>query len=151
MTTTPQTIPAPAALPPAPPSQSAAQPRRARSRPREIPLAAVSPPPPPSTPGKASDSYSIDEISGAARGVFGTISSNLASVIEHAFSKYGRPTAYVIGEEGGGAFIAGVRYGSGRLYLKHQKAGRVYWHGPSVGYDFGASGSRTLFLIYRLR
>ena len=78
------------------------------------------------------------------------ISSNLASVIEHAFSKYGRPSAYVIGEEGGGAFIAGVRYGSGRLYLRHQKAGRVYWHGPSVGYDFGASGSKTLFLIYGL-
>ena len=67
-----------------------------------------------------------------------------------ARSVLGRPTAYVIGEEGGGAFIAGVRYGSGRLYLKHQKAGRVYWHGPSVGYDFGASGSKTLFLIYGL-
>lgn len=151
VTTTPQSVPPLTALPyprtgpPAvqsPPSQVASA---------QVPLAAVSPPPPPPKPGKASDTYSIDEITGAARGVFGNMSSSLASVIEHAFSKYGRPTAYVIGEEGGGAFIAGVRYGNGRLYFKHQKAGRVYWHGPSVGYDFGASGSRTLFLIYGLQ
>ena len=150
-TTTPQTSPSPAALPLLAPDRPAAQVPPGQVASAQIPLAAISPEPPPPKPGKASDTYSIDEISGAAKGVFGTISSNLASVIEHAFSKYGRPTAYVIGEEGGGAFIAGVRYGSGRLYLKHQKAGRVYWHGPSVGYDFGASGSRTLFLIYGLQ
>jgi hypothetical protein len=149
VTTTPETIPAPAALPPPPDRPSTPLPPGQVAS-AQIPLAAVSPAPPPPKPAKATDTYTIDEITGAARGVFGTISSNLASVIEHAFSKYGRPTAYVIGEEGGGAFIAGVRYGSGRLYLKHQKAGRVYWHGPSVGYDFGASGSRTLFLIYGL-
>jgi hypothetical protein len=152
VTTTPQPFPAPGALPLPPPDQSAARPPPGPTASAQIPLAAVSPPPrTPPTPGKATDTYSIDEISGAARGVFGSLSSNLASVIEHAFSKYGRPTAYVIGEEGGGAFIAGVRYGSGRLYLKHQKEGRIYWHGPSVGYDFGASGSKTLFLIYGLQ
>jgi hypothetical protein len=152
VTTTPQPFPAPASLPLPAPDQPTAQLPPGQVASAQIPLAAISAaPPPPPKAGKASETYSIDEISGAARGVFGTISSNLASVIEHAFSTYGRPTAYVIGEEGGGAFIAGVRYGSGRLYLKHQKAGRVYWHGPSVGYDFGASGSRTLFLIYGLQ
>lgn len=151
VTTTPQPFPAPVTLPLPAPDQPAARSLPGPTASAQIPLAAVSrPPPPPPTPGKATDTYSIDEISGAARGVFGSLSSNLASVIEHAFSTYGRPTAYVVGEEGGGAFIAGVRYGSGRLYLKHQKLGRIYWHGPSVGYDFGASGSRTLFLIYGL-
>jgi hypothetical protein len=150
VTTTPQPFPAPDTLPLPGPDQPAALPPPGPTASAQIPLAAVSPPPPPE-PGKATDTYSIDEISGAARGVFGSLSSNLASVIEHAFSKYGRPTAYIIGEEGGGAFIAGVRYGSGRLYFRHQKQGRIYWHGPSVGYDFGAAGSRTLFLIYGLQ
>ena len=151
VTTTPQPFPAPATLPLPAPDPSSAQPPPGRVASAQIPLAAVSPPPPTPKPEKAADTYSVDEITGAAKGVFGSLSSNLASVIEHAFSKYGRPTAYVVGEEGGGAFIAGVRYGSGRLYLKHHKAGRVYWHGPSVGYDFGASGSKTLFLIYGLQ
>jgi len=98
------------------------------------------------------DGYSIDEIRNATRGFFGTISTNLAGVIEHAFKEMGRPTAYVLGTEGGGAFFAGLRFGKGTLYMRHERDVRdVYWHGPSVGTDFGASGSRTLFLIYRLK
>ncbi|MFN0219065.1 MAG: DUF1134 domain-containing protein [Hyphomicrobium sp.] len=96
--------------------------------------------------------YSIDEIRDATRGFFGSVSTNLASVIEHAFKTSGRPTAYVLGTEGGGAFLAGLRFGKGTLYLRDQQETRqVYWHGPSVGTDFGASGSRTMFLIYKLR
>jgi hypothetical protein len=97
------------------------------------------------------DGYSIDEVREATRGFFGTISTNLASVIEHAFKEMGRPTAYVLGTEGGGAFFAGLRFGKGSLYMRNERDVReVYWHGPSVGTDFGASGSRTLFLIYRM-
>lgn len=96
--------------------------------------------------------YSIDEIRDATRGFFGTISTSLASVIEYAFAKSGRPTAYVLGQEGGGAFLAGLRYGNGTLYWRaggpHTQ--KVYWHGPSLGYDIGAEGSRTLFLIYKM-
>ncbi len=103
-------------------------------------------PVPASEPG-----YTIDEIKAATRGVFGTISTNLGSVIEYAFSNYGRPSAYVIGSEGGGAFLAGARYGKGTLYLRAGGRREVYWHGPSLGYDFGAEGSRTLFLIYQLK
>lgn len=94
--------------------------------------------------------YSIDEIREATRGFFGTVSTSLASVIEHAFQKGGRPTAYVLGNEGGGAFLAGLRYGEGTLYLRSGGSQKVYWHGPSIGYDLGAEGSRTLFLIYEL-
>jgi hypothetical protein len=94
--------------------------------------------------------YSIDEIREATRGFFGTVSTSLASVIEHSFQKAGRPTAYVLGNEGGGAFLAGLRYGEGTLYLRSGGSQKVYWHGPSIGYDLGAEGSRTLFLIYQL-
>ncbi|MCB1526686.1 MAG: DUF1134 domain-containing protein [Hyphomicrobiaceae bacterium] len=95
-------------------------------------------------------SYTIDEIKAATRGFFGTISTNLASVIEYAFSNFGRPTAYVLGTEGGGAFLAGARFGKGELFMRAGNRQKVYWHGPSIGYDFGAEGSRTLFLIYQL-
>lgn len=98
-----------------------------------------------------SQGYSIDEIRDATRGFFGTISTNLASVIEYAFQKSGRPTAYILGQEGGGAFLAGLRYGNGTLYRRSSgETTKVYWHGPSVGYDVGAEGSRTLILIYKL-
>jgi len=104
-----------------------------------------------SPPSTQADGYSIDEVREATRGFFGTISTSLASVIEHAFKEMGRPTAYVLGTEGGGAFFAGLRFGKGSLYMRNERDVReVYWHGPSVGTDFGASGSRTLFLIYRM-
>lgn len=106
--------------------------------------------PQPTTPG--SDGYSIDEIREATRGFFGTVSTNLASVIEYAFKTTGRPTAYVLGTEGGGAFLAGLRFGEGTLFMRNQAGTRpVFWHGPSIGTDFGASGSRTMFLIYRMQ
>lgn len=97
------------------------------------------------------DGYSIEEIQDATRGFFGTISTGLASVIEHAFKTSGRPTAYILGTEGGGAFLAGLRFGSGKLYMRASPETRkVWWHGPSIGGDFGADGTRTLFLIYKL-
>ncbi len=116
--------------------------------------------PPPSATGQPSplfvpdpneDGYTIEEIRDATGGFFGTISTNLATVLEHAFSVAGKPTAYVLGTEGGGAFLAGLRYGEGTLYMRQGGKSKIYWHGPSIGTDFGASGSRTLFLIYKLR
>ena len=98
-----------------------------------------------------SESFTRDEIREASRGFFGTISGGLASVIEHAFSTLGRPTGYVLGNEGGGAFIAGLRYGKGTLFLRDGSKREVYWHGPSIGYDFGAAGSKTMFLVYNLK
>jgi hypothetical protein len=106
---------------------------------------------PPALPPPSQEGFSIDEIRDASRGFFGTISAGLGGVIEHAFAQAGRPTGYVLGNEGGGAFIAGVRYGSGRLYTRDGKTREVFWHGPSIGYDFGASGSKVLFLVYGLR
>ncbi len=107
--------------------------------------------PPPGASTGPDEGYSVEEVRDATRGFFGTISTNLATVIEHTFRKWGQPTAYVLGKEGGGAFLAGVRYGKGTLFMRNGKTRKVYWQGPSLGYDFGAEGSRTLFLIYALK
>ena len=58
---------------------------------------------------------------------------------------------FVLGEGAGGAFIAGLRYGEGKLYTKHAGVHRVFWQGPSIGYDFGGDGARTMTLVYNLR
>ncbi|CAN1722233.1 DUF1134 domain-containing protein [Hyphomicrobium sp. 1Nfss2.1] len=149
----------PDAVPPKPVSKSATQKWATETTPQRAapsepgvttlepgPSVAILEPLPPDEPG-----YTIDEIREISRGFFGTISTELGSVIEYAFSSAGRPDGYVLGTEGGGAFLAGVRYGSGTLYLRSGGSGKVYWHGPSIGTDLGASGSRTMFLIYRLR
>ena len=107
-------------------------------------------PPVPRQPARGNDTFSIAEIRDAGHGFFGTISTSLANVINYTFQKVGRPTGYILGREGGGAFIAGLRYGKGRLIMKRYGAQKVYWRGPSLGYDAGAEGSRTMFLIYNL-
>jgi hypothetical protein len=94
--------------------------------------------------------YSSGEISGAGHRFFGRITEGLANVIEHAFKRGGRPNGYILGEEGGGAFIAGLRYGEGTLHMKDGTRQKVYWQGPSIGYDFGAEGSKTMILVYDL-
>jgi hypothetical protein len=97
------------------------------------------------------DSFSADEIKGAGHRFFGRVSMDLARVIEYAFQRSGRPNGYILGEEAGGAFVAGLRYGEGTLYTKDAGDHRVYWQGPSLGYDFGAEGSKTMVLVYDLR
>ena len=61
-----------------------------------------------------------------------------------------RPNGYILGEEGSGAIVAGLRYGEGTLYTKNAGMHRVYWQGPSIGWDFGGEGSRTMTLVYNL-
>lgn len=95
--------------------------------------------------------YSQNEISAAGHGFFGSVSRGLASVIEYTYQKAGRPNGYILGEDAGGAFIAGLRYGEGRLYTKDAGSHKVYWQGPSLGYDVGAEGSKTMVLVYNLR
>ena len=74
----------------------------------------------------------------------------MASIIERAVSQWGLPNGYVLGEEGSGAFVAGLRYGEGTLYTKNAGDLRVYWQGPSVGFDWGGDGARTMTLVYNL-
>lgn len=97
------------------------------------------------------NTYSDDEIMNAGHKFFGKITKGLAKVIAHVFKKSGRPNAYILGEEGGGALIAGLRYGEGTIYTKAGERQRIYWQGPSIGYDFGAEGAKTMILVYNLR
>ncbi len=98
----------------------------------------------------ADGSYSTREILDAGHGFFGSVSRGLASVVEYVFQKQGRPNGYILGQEAGGAFIAGLRYGEGILYTKDAGSHRVYWQGPSIGYDAGAEGSKVMMLVYDL-
>jgi hypothetical protein len=92
--------------------------------------------------------YSTDEILGAGHEFFGKASRNISQAIEFAFEKQGEPTAYIIGEEGAGAFVGGLRFGEGTIYYKNGVQQKIFWQGPSIGWDFGGNGSRTLTLVY---
>src|SRR3974390_2287089 len=94
--------------------------------------------------------YGPDERMGAGHRFFGNVWRGLASVIERAVSQWGLPNGYVLGEEGSGAFVAGLRYGEGTLYTKNAGDLRVYWQGPSLGFDWGGDGARTMTLVYNL-
>ena len=100
----------------------------------------------PSRPG----TFSADEIVGQGHKFFGSVSRGLAQVIEKAFSQWGQPNGYVLGQEGSGAFIIGLRYGDGTLYTKNAGDRRVFWEGPSIGFDTGGEGARTMMLVYNL-
>lgn len=95
--------------------------------------------------------YSKNEIVDAGHHFFGSVSQGLANIIEYAFQEAGRPNGYVLGEDAGGAFVAGLRYGEGMLHTKDAGNHKVFWQGPSLGYDFGAEGSKTMVLVYNLR
>ena len=94
--------------------------------------------------------YSESEVIEAGHAFFGELSKGLAKAIETVFRRQGRPTGYILGEDAGGAFVAGLRYGEGYLHTKSGERRKVFWQGPSVGYDFGGEGSRTMVLVYRL-
>jgi hypothetical protein len=102
------------------------------------------------TPQPQGPQYSSNEIVDAGHRFFGTISRGLAQIVEKAGSQFGLPNGYVLGQEAGGAVVAGLRYGEGILYTKNAGDLRVFWQGPSLGFDFGGEGARTMMLIYNL-
>lgn len=98
----------------------------------------------------ASGSFSAQEILDSGHHFFGSTSGGLASVVERIFSSYGMPNGYILGEEGSGALIGGLTFGEGTLYTKNVGDHPVFWQGPSIGWDFGGQGSRTMILVYNL-
>jgi hypothetical protein len=114
-----------------------------------VPAAAQSGPPP-GTLSVDDSRFNASEIINAGHNFFGTVSRGLAQIVERAISKWGQPNGYVLGEEAGGAFVAGLRYGEGMLYTKNAGDLKVYWQGPSIGWDVGGEGARTMMLIYNL-
>lgn len=96
-------------------------------------------------------SYNQNEIIAAGHSFFGAVSQGLAQAVEYTFQSQGRPNGYILGEDAGGAFVVGLRYGEGRLHTKDAGDHKVFWQGPSVGYDAGAEGSKAMVLVYNLR
>jgi hypothetical protein len=97
------------------------------------------------------DAYSQDEIVTAAAGFFGATTETVAKVVQHIFADQGLPDAYIKGDEGSGAIVVGLRYGSGWLIRKDHEPLRVYWQGPSIGWDVGGNASKVFVLVYNLR
>ena len=96
------------------------------------------------------DQFSPGELIEAGHRFFGGVSRGLALIVQRAGSQWGQPNGYVLGEEAGGAFVGGLRYGDGTLYTKNAGDRRVFWEGPTVGLDAGADGARTMMLVYNL-
>ncbi|MEO6093047.1 MAG: DUF1134 domain-containing protein [Novosphingobium sp.] len=94
--------------------------------------------------------YHRDDLIGAAEGVFGKGAKGLANLIEDILKKQGEPNAYIVGREGGGAIVVGLRYGSGTLYHKVEGQMPVYWTGPSIGFDAGGNAGSAFVLVYNL-
>ena len=130
---------------------SGATPAGAQTMPPPQPPSTVGPvasPPPPQPPSNSQ--FSPNEIIDAGHHFFGGASRGLASIVEKAGNQWGQPNGYILGEEASGAFVGGLRYGDGTLYTKNAGDVRVYWQGPSLGFDAGADGARTMMLVYNL-
>jgi hypothetical protein len=95
--------------------------------------------------------FTQNEIVQAASGFFGTTTEAVAKAVQKVFSDQGMPDAYITGDEGSGAVVVGLRYGSGWLIRKGAPPLKVYWQGPSVGFDLGGNASKNFTLIYNLR
>jgi len=95
--------------------------------------------------------YSKEDIASQVSDFFGVTAENTGALIERLFHENGRPTAYIAGLEGSGAFIFGLRYGKGLMYMKDRPVMNVFWQGPTGGFDFGGNGSRVFTLCYNLQ
>jgi hypothetical protein len=113
-------------------------------------LLALGAPMPASAQDNTTDKYTQDEVLKASKEFFGDTSKDLATIIEKVFKDQGEPNGYITGEEAAGAIAVGVRYGNGWL---HRKAGgnqRVFWQGPSLGFDLGGNASKVFTLVYNI-
>ncbi|HEY1962224.1 MAG TPA: DUF1134 domain-containing protein [Rhizomicrobium sp.] len=142
--------PPPDEMPPPPPDEMPPPP------PDEMPppAADVVPPEPPPHEGmveRAADRFTQNEVVQAGANFFGTTTEAMAKAVQRVFSDLGLPDAYIKGDEGSGAVVVGLRYGSGWLIRKNAPPMKVYWQGPSVGFDFGGNASKAFVLIYNLR
>ena len=97
---------------------------------------------------KPKSTFTNEEILTKGHQFFGRASRGIGEAVEYIFQSQGEPTAYIVGEEGSGAMVGGLRFGEGTIYYKDGMTQKIYWQGPSVGFDFGGNGSRTMVLVY---
>ena len=101
-------------------------------------------------PAREPQKFSTNEVVDNGHRFFGSVSRGLAQTIEEAARRFGQPNGYVLGQEASGAFVGGLRYGEGVMYTRNAGDLRVFWQGPSLGFDIGADGDRTMMLVYNL-
>lgn len=104
----------------------------------------------PTAPATDGPTYERKDVMDAAEGVFGKGAKGLAGVIEDILRKQGEPNAYIAGREVAGAFVLGLRYGSGTLSHKIGGNQPIYWTGPSIGFDVGGDATKVFVLVYNL-
>ena len=100
--------------------------------------------------GAEEDTFSAAELIASGHRLFGSVSRGLALTVQEAVKRWGEPNGYILGEEASGALLGGVRYGKGVLYTRNAGQRRVFWQGPSLGFDVGGDGARTMMLVYNL-
>jgi hypothetical protein len=98
----------------------------------------------------AGNTFSSQELVDSGHVFFGNMARGMADVVESLTAQYGQPNGYILGEEASAAFFGGLRYGEGVLYTRNAGNHRVYWQGPSIGFDMGGDGTRTMILVYNL-
>jgi len=96
------------------------------------------------------ETYSDDEVAKAASQFFATGAKELSDVLGKVLKERGHPMAFIRGEEAGGAIGVGLRYGHGELVYKGGGGRKVYWQGPSIGFDIGANAVKVFALVYDL-
>ena len=94
--------------------------------------------------------FAIDEVVDSGHRFFGALSRGLAEVVQEAGRRWGLPNGYILGQEASAAFVGGLRYGEGKMYTRNAGDAPIYWQGPSLGFDAGADGDRTMMLVYNL-
>lgn len=96
------------------------------------------------------ETFSSNELVDSGHQFFGSVSRGLALGIKEAVRRWGEPDGYILGQEGSGAFFGGLRYGEGRLHTRRGPGHKVFWQGPTLGFDVGGEGARTMMLVYNL-
>ena len=96
------------------------------------------------------EQFSPEEVVDDGQRFFGTVSRGLADGVQEAGRRWGLPNAYILGQEASGAFVGGLRFGEGKMYTRNAGNQKIFWQGPSIGFDAGADGDRTMMLVYNL-
>ena len=99
---------------------------------------------------QAAATYQREDLLAAGEGVFGKGAAGLAGMLEKVLKDQGQPNAYIAGREAAGAFVVGLRYGSGIMSHKVEGQQPVYWTGPSIGFDVGGDANKVFVLVYNL-
>ena len=100
--------------------------------------------------GSKKEKFDRKEMVDKAKIYFADLSEGVGIIIERSFNDFGQPSAYIEGEEFSGAFFGGLRYGGGKIYFKDGTTKKIFWNGPSLGFDLGANASKVFTLIYNL-